>query len=586
MIRPTMMVALGITSIAAAQTAPSARIPRTMADALIRGNTRVVVVGDSISNNYFGQPVVQHTPLVVGMQRQWRPHRWHGIYCPVAQSAPGGYQTWRGVGCSAYVQPDCTSASLSMDVETAWPAGTTGFGTESSLETSFPDGNAIVDWYGRATYRLFSPSSGNGNPATQQLLSSPALTVRHLVYTDPAVQVPASMHMLAQGSSGFAALSPALAIPNVRRGWSTVDFEVGPLLVPPFDRLHHSLYVETRIDRQDAEDLTYITQGVLFFDPAPGLQIHSVAQGGWNNDDHLRMSAPGHGYSDEGLREELAALGFADAGVDAAVVMIATGTNIAGGESTSGLSTPVFDANVTAIMGRYQAALAAIGAPAPQFLLVNMYSWGLPPDSFGASRAQRLWGLVQGSPEIGYIDLRALGGTRGGAFDPAWYFNQTQSSTTAACATGDNTLSVASLAGFPESGGYVIVDGAVSAGGGYASLDHTASTLLGVNGLSHNFPAGSHVLSLNVADLHLSMLGSDTLAARMWGAIAAASSFCSADFNGDGDTGTDLDIEAFFACLGGACCPSCGVADFNGDGDVGTDADIESFFRVLGGGAC
>jgi len=61
---------------------------------------------------------------------------------------------------------------------------------------------------------------------------------------------------------------------------------------------------------------------------------------------------------------------------------------------------------------------------------------------------------------------------------------------------------------------------------------------------------------------------------------------CSSDYNGDGDIGTDQDIEAFFACLGGNCCATCGGADFNGDGDIGTDQDIESFFRVLGGGAC
>ena len=60
----------------------------------------------------------------------------------------------------------------------------------------------------------------------------------------------------------------------------------------------------------------------------------------------------------------------------------------------------------------------------------------------------------------------------------------------------------------------------------------------------------------------------------------------SADFNGDGDIGTDADIEAFFACLSGVCCATCGTADFNADGDVGTDLDIESFFRVLAGGAC
>jgi hypothetical protein len=61
---------------------------------------------------------------------------------------------------------------------------------------------------------------------------------------------------------------------------------------------------------------------------------------------------------------------------------------------------------------------------------------------------------------------------------------------------------------------------------------------------------------------------------------------CTADFDGDGDTGTDADIQAFFACLAGGCCPLCGSADFNNDGDTGTDADIESFFRVLAGGPC
>jgi len=61
----------------------------------------------------------------------------------------------------------------------------------------------------------------------------------------------------------------------------------------------------------------------------------------------------------------------------------------------------------------------------------------------------------------------------------------------------------------------------------------------------------------------------------------------SADFNHDGDIGTDADIEAFFACLGGTCCATCPQdADYNCDGDAGTDADIESFFRVLAGGNC
>jgi hypothetical protein len=60
----------------------------------------------------------------------------------------------------------------------------------------------------------------------------------------------------------------------------------------------------------------------------------------------------------------------------------------------------------------------------------------------------------------------------------------------------------------------------------------------------------------------------------------------SADFNHDGDAATDADIEAFFRCLAGDCCPLCDSADFNYDGDAATDSDIEAFFRVLGGGSC
>jgi len=68
--------------------------------------------------------------------------------------------------------------------------------------------------------------------------------------------------------------------------------------------------------------------------------------------------------------------------------------------------------------------------------------------------------------------------------------------------------------------------------------------------------------------------------------LVAGSSCGPADFDGDGDNGTDLDIEAFFACLGGNCCGTCWTADFDGDGDTGTDLDIETFFRITAGGEC
>jgi hypothetical protein len=75
---------------------------------------------------------------------------------------------------------------------------------------------------------------------------------------------------------------------------------------------------------------------------------------------------------------------------------------------------------------------------------------------------------------------------------------------------------------------------------------------------------------------------------RIYTCPAPAPACDSADFDCDGDTGTDADIEAFFACVAGTCpvAPCMNSADFNHDGDVGTDGDIESFFRVLGGGNC
>ena len=60
----------------------------------------------------------------------------------------------------------------------------------------------------------------------------------------------------------------------------------------------------------------------------------------------------------------------------------------------------------------------------------------------------------------------------------------------------------------------------------------------------------------------------------------------STDFDGDGDEGTDGDIEAFFAAISGNPCGACGSTDFDGDGDEGTDSDIEAFFRVIAGGPC
>jgi hypothetical protein len=76
--------------------------------------------------------------------------------------------------------------------------------------------------------------------------------------------------------------------------------------------------------------------------------------------------------------------------------------------------------------------------------------------------------------------------------------------------------------------------------------------------------------------------------AVMWTSVPPPPPCGSADFDCDGDTATDADIESFFRCLAGTCPPPpcTSSADFNRDGDSATDADIEAFFRVLAGGHC
>ncbi len=97
---------------------------------------------------------------------------------------------------------------------------------------------------------------------------------------------------------------------------------------------------------------------------------------------------------------------------------------------------------------------------------------------------------------------------------------------------------------------------------------------------------GQHTITLDVTDNN-GFHGTDTVVINVVPPTSGGG--CgSADFNCDGDIGTDSDISAFFACISGNCPPApCqSTADFNGDGDLGTDADIDAFFRVLGGGTC
>jgi hypothetical protein len=150
-------------------------------------------------------------------------------------------------------------------------------------------------------------------------------------------------------------------------------------------------------------------------------------------------------------------------------------------------------------------------------------------------------------------------------------------------AVGQNTTGrVWSLAAFNDGSGEKLYAGGTFAGLlRIARLEGNTWTTLGGGADASVFKILPHQGKLYVGGSYLNIGGQPAAKFAAWTSCPPCGN---QDFNGDGDFGTDADIEAFFACLGGSCWP--GGSDFNGDGDSGTDADIEAFFRVLGGGSC
>jgi hypothetical protein len=579
------LAGLCLASAAHAQPAPRAAIPPQLAHALAHGDTRVVVVGDSISVNQGGDPgQVGHSPIVVGIARQWQPDAWHGLYASTTGNTPGGYQTVRGVGASTYDSPDATESNTPMTPTTPWPGGLAGFGTEVGVRVQF-NGSGQEWWRPRASFRLYNSEWQGASPVSRSLIQRPNLHARNIVYTHPAMVGMTDVVVSVYDETGAVIhLGEITSLPldNARAGWAGVDFPVGAFLPPTFDRGSDDLRIDL-LPRPSADQGTYITSGVLFFDPAtPGLQVHSIAQGGWNALDHTVTTGDFRGYSDLGIQENLRVMGFADPGVTP-VVMLAIGSNVGPGEADGVGATELFSSRVRQIIARYEAALDAIGAGDHYILLVGMYSLDLPPDIYGLDRARRLYEISQEAPRRGFINLNRILGTKGIDFDASWYHRQAETIVTQAAAPGATTLNVGSTANFIRSNDYFYVtDGTTGQLGSFMS--YSGTQLIGVQ-FFQPIPAGAR-LTPGAGDVHLSRAGSDRVAEAMWEEITAAlPAGCDADYDLDGDSATDADIEAFFACLAGDCCLGCSQ-DFNRDGDNSTDADIESFFRVLAGQPC
>jgi autotransporter-associated beta strand protein len=184
------------------------------------------------------------------------------------------------------------------------------------------------------------------------------------------------------------------------------------------------------------------------------------------------------------------------------------------------------------------------------------------------------------------LSMDLSGADAGTGYDQLVSSSSATSGATVALGSGTANLALSPLGFAPAAGSklWLIVNSnaVTTTTGSFAGLPEGATVTLGAFGgatytgtISYN---GN--FSTGLADHS----GNDVV---IYG-IVGTSRCGSADFNCDGDIGTDADIESFFACLAGSCpsAPCTSNADFNGDGDVGTDTDIEAFFRVLAGGNC
>jgi hypothetical protein len=229
------------------------------------------------------------------------------------------------------------------------------------------------------------------------------------------------------------------------------------------------------------------------------------------------------------------------------------------------------------------------------------YLYGAVNDGPGSAQSEGA-GSTIGAQRSGSGPAAQFGCNAGGLFNSEWLRFSCAQYVPLSCSlantptggqpgTSFTARSTVAPGGGPASTGLSVWLDAVPIGGGNVMLhddgvapdqvanDHVFSgTVMSAPGT----PSGSYTLTSVVTDVQ----GRSSSCTAAY-SIIVPTVCCRNDYDGDGDAGTDADIEAFFVCLAGSCCPTCpSNADFNCDGDIGTDADIESFFRVLGGGPC
>jgi hypothetical protein len=147
--------------------------------------------------------------------------------------------------------------------------------------------------------------------------------------------------------------------------------------------------------------------GVVYRSSTPsGVQMSCISHGGWRTTDHVSP----YKFSDKSLREYYAAIG---APTHMMLWLGQNQTNQEANDLVAGINTS-YKNNLRAVMNRHEAAIAALGQPAPRWLLVSQFKTGYDPPVHELM-AQTMYELSLENPRVSFLNLYELAG--GQSFD-------------------------------------------------------------------------------------------------------------------------------------------------------------------------
>ncbi len=349
------------------------------------GQTVLQVIGDSI--NAPNRP----TSMQIGYRDRWEvPYNGWVVHAD-SGNIDIGYMNAQGPMDTNEVRDP--GAWFANDLHAISPVRT----RESIWNGDVPWGGTLSDCY-ILNSQLWNMRLGN------PFASSAIVDARVIMYEGPA-QMAGFVAVGVRGGNDYS--SGAYTRPEpVSNGIVWIDRVTGPGLNNPGIRLRS----DPLTSESTAGANSLLLLGARFRARIhDGVQMQFIAHGGWTAADHLDQDK----FTDEALRQYYAAT---DPPTHA---LLWVGQNQTPQESQGfqAGNPSVYKHDIEKVIQRHEAAIAALGAPPPRWLLVATYKAGYPRHTLELL-ARSLYQISRERPNVSFLNLYTL--TGGEQFDPSW----------------------------------------------------------------------------------------------------------------------------------------------------------------------